>query len=171
MRRFTASAVAFVMTLSATPLFAAIRAPRAQGQGASLAGTATSNTGETLGNYTVQLRNLGTGQLAGSTTSTATGTFSFAGLPAGNFAVEVVNAAGQIVGSSASIAVAAGATITGVAVSASAAVIGATAGAAAAGAALGAGGISTALVVATVAVAAGVVGAVVVVKNNASPSR
>jgi hypothetical protein len=155
------------MTLSATPLFAAIRAPRAQGQGASLAGTATSNTGETLGNYTVQLRNLGTGQLAGSTTSTATGTFSFAGLPAGNFAVEVVNAAGQIVGSSTSIAVAAGATITGVAVSASAAAIGA----AAAGAALGAGGISTALVVATVAVAAGVVGAVVVVKNNASPSR
>jgi hypothetical protein len=124
----------------------------------------------------VQLRNLATGQLAGTTTSSATGAFSFAGLPAGNFAVEVVNVAGQIIGTSASISVVAGATVTGITVSATAAVVGAAAGAAAAGAAAAgvgaAAGVSTAVVVTTVAAAAGVAGAVAVAASgNASPSR
>src|SRR5471032_199854 len=170
MRRLIALAAAVAMTSLYVPLIAAGQAP-----GASLAGTATSSTGSTIANATVQLRNLATGQLTGTTTSSATGAFGFTGLPAGNFAVEVVNAAGQIIGTSSSIAVAAGATITGVAVSASAAAVAGAAGvgAAAAGAA-GAGaaaGISTAVVITAVAVAAGIVTAVVVVKNDSSPSR
>src|SRR5579871_861094 len=68
----------------------------AQGQLASLAGTASTNTGQTLVNVTVQLRNLATGQLVGSTTTTATGSFSFAGIQAGQYAVEVVNTVGQV---------------------------------------------------------------------------
>src|SRR5262245_19554442 len=130
MRRILAAAVIAAMSLPATTGAAPLRA---QGQ-ASLSGTATSNTGQALGNYTVQLRNLQTGQLAGTTTSSPTGAFSFSGLQAGNYAVEVVNAAGQIVGTSASISVAAGASVTGVAVSATAATAGAGGGAAAAAA-------------------------------------
>jgi S-DNA-T family DNA segregation ATPase FtsK/SpoIIIE len=144
-----------------------------QAQAASLAGTATSNTGQVLANYTVQLRNLATGQLAGTTTSSTTGAFSFGGLQAGNFAVEVVNVAGQIVGTSASVTVAAGATITGVTVSASAAAIAGAAGAAAAaGAAGGAAGLSTAAIatVVTAATTAGV-GAAVALNEPASGSR
>ena len=166
MRRFTACAVAFAMTFSAAPLFGAPAPRRGQTPTASLAGTATSSAGQTLANVTVQLRNLGTGQLAGTTTSSASGAFSFTGLPAGNFAIEVVNAAGQIIGTSASVAVAAGATITGVTVSTPAAALGA-AGPGAAGT-----GLSTAAIVGiTVAAGAGIAGAVAIAKRDASPSR
>ncbi len=74
----------------------------------SLSGTASSSTGQVVTNTVVQLRNLATGQLAGSTTSNVAGQFSFIGLNPGNYAVEVVNAAGQIVGTSASVAVSCG---------------------------------------------------------------
>jgi len=174
MRRLTALALAFGMSLSGAPLVAA-PARGGQGQTASVSGTATSSAGQTVANTTVQLRNLATGQLSGTTTSSATGTFSFTGLPAGNYAVEVVNAAGQIIGTSSSIAVAAGATITGVTVTASAAAAGAAAGAGAAAAGAGAaatGGISTAVIVTSLAAAGGIAGVVVAVNNNdASPSR
>ena len=166
MRRLVAAALALALSLHAIPIVAAGRA--GQAQTASLAGTATSSAGQTVANATVQLRTLATGQLAGTTTSSASGAFSFAGLPAGNFAVEVVNAAGQIIGTSASISVAAGATITGVTVTATGAALGAAAGAAAGGAGAAA-GISTAVIVTTVAVAAGVA-AIVIVRTNSSPS-
>ena len=170
MRRIVALALASSLTLSSAPLFAAQAT-------ASLAGTATSSSGQSVANATVHLRNLANGQIAGTTTSSTTGSFSFAGLQAGNYAVEVVNAAGQIIGISASIGVAAGATVTGIAVSTSAVLAGAAAGGAAAGAAAaGAGaataGISTAVIVTTAAAAAGVAGAVAIAKKgDASPSR
>jgi hypothetical protein len=169
MRRLLAFAVALAISSFYTPLVAPAGA--AQAQGASLAGTATSSTGTAIANATVQLRNLATGQLVGSTTSSATGAFRFTGLSAGNYAVEVVNTTGQIIGTSASIAVAAGATITGVTVSAAAAGVGAGTSGTAAGAAAGAGGgVSTAVIIATVAAAAGVVG-VVAVATLASPTQ
>jgi len=170
MRRIVALALASSLALSSAPLFAAQAT-------ASLAGTATSSSGQSVANATVHLRNLANGQIAGTTTSSTTGSFSFAGLQAGNYAVEVVNAAGQIIGTSASIGVAAGATVTGIAVSTSAVLAGAAAGGAAAGAAAaGAGaataGISTAVIVTTAAAAAGVAGAVAIAKKgDASPSR
>jgi len=137
----------------------------------SLSGTASSSSGQVMANTVVQLRNLATGQLAGSTTSNVAGQFSFIGLNPGNYAVEVVNAAGQIVGTSASVAVSAGAAVTGVSVTASAAVA-ATAGAGVgAGAAAGAGaGVSTATIVGAAAAAAGVAGAAVT-NESASPSQ
>jgi hypothetical protein len=174
MRRMIAVAVAVAMSFTALPLFAAARAGRvAQAQGATLSGTATSSTGQTIGQATVQLRDLATGQLVSTTKSKDDGAFIFTGLPAGNYVVEVVNATGQIIGTSASISVAAGATITGVTVSATAAAaLGTAAGATAAGGTAAAGGFSTtAVVITTVAVAAGVAGAVVIANNNASPSR
>jgi carboxypeptidase family protein len=171
MRRIVAIALASSMFGSAA--LAAAGAPRAQSQPASLSGTASNSTGQTLANVIVQLRDVVTGQLAGTTTSTATGTFSFAGLQAGTYTVEVVSATGQIVGTSAAISVTAGATVTGIAVSATAATVagGAAAGAAAAGAGAST-GISTAVIITTVAAAAGVAGAVAVATNgNASPSK
>jgi hypothetical protein len=150
----------------AAPAMPGARAGGAQAPVATgaLNGTAHSASGQTLPNYTIQLRNLQTGQLAGTTTSNAAGGFSFAGLNPANYIVEVVNPSGAIVGSSAATAVAAGTTVT-VAVSSMAVAAGAAAGGAAAA------GISTALVVTTVAVAAGIAGVLVVAKNNASPSR
>jgi hypothetical protein len=173
MRRIVAIAVSSSIFGSAA--FAAAGAPRAQAQPASLSGTASSSAGQTLANVTVQLRDVVTGQLAGTTTSTATGAFSFGGLQAGTYTVEVVSATGQIVGTSAAISVTAGATVTGIAVSATAAAVAggaAAAGAAVAGGSAAAGGISTAVIVTTVAAAAGVAGAVAVATNgNASPSK
>lgn len=175
MRRVTASALVFALTFAAAPLLAA-RAPRGgQAQGlASIAGNATTSTGQTIANATVQLRDLVTGSLAGTTTSSATGTFAFVGLQAGSYAVEVVSAAGQIIATSASIAVSAGATITGITVSATAAALAGAAAGAAATTAAGAGaavGASTAIVITSVAAAAGIAGAVATSTQTASPSR
>jgi ABC-type transporter Mla maintaining outer membrane lipid asymmetry permease subunit MlaE len=154
------------MLLQAVPVFAAAapgRAAAGQGTGA-LNGTARSSQGQALGNYSVRLRNVQTGQLAGSTTSSAAGAFSFTGLNPGSYVVEIVNAAGEIVGTSAAISVAAGATV-GVTVTASAA------------AALAAGGgaafFGSTLGIVTLAAAGAGVAAIVVANNRetASPSR
>jgi len=128
-------------------------------------GTAKNSQGQTLGNYTVRDRDLATGQLSGSTTSTAAGTFSFAGLAPGNYAIEVVSPAGDIVGTSAAVAVVAGAAVS-VAVTASAAA----APVAGAAAPPHAGGKKTAVIITTVAVTAGVVG-IIIATNNSSPSK
>jgi len=167
MRRFIALALALTLSSLFSPL---VLSARAAGQaGASLSGTATTSTGTPIPNATVQLRNLASGQLMGSTTSSAVGAFNFTGLPSGNFAVEIVSAAGQIIGTSAAIAVAAGASVTGVTVAATA--VATAGGAAAAGAAVATGtGVSTAIIIAIAAAAAAVV-AVVVVVASASPSR
>jgi hypothetical protein len=176
MRRVVAIALAFSLA-GIAPVFAAGRARQAPAQTASLSGTATASNGQTIANTPVQLRDVNTGQLVGKTTSMPTGTFTFAGLGAGTYAVEVLSATGQIIGTSAAVSVAAGATVTGVAVGASAAAVaagvgaGAAAGAAAAGTAAAAAGVSTAIVVTTVAVAAGIAGTVAIVRANASPSR
>jgi len=171
MRRLVAIALSSTLALQAAPLMAAAlgaRAAQAPATGA-INGTAQSSTGQLLRNYTVQLRNLERGQIAGSTTSNAAGGFSFAGLSPANYMIEVVNSSGAIVGSSASIGVTAGSTTT-VAVSAAAgAVAGTTAAAAGTGAA--AGGMSTAAIVTTVAAAAGIAGVVGVSMHNSSPSR
>jgi hypothetical protein len=158
--RFLVVALALALTLPAPPL---VVTAVGQSEVASLAGTATSSNGEVLANATVQLRNLETGTVSDTTTSSSTGSFTFAAVNPGNYAVEILNAAGQVVGTSASISVAAGAAITGVAVSVTAAAV-------AAGAASVA-GISTIVAVTTAAAAAGVVGLVNVRQGDASPSR
>src|SRR5689334_13981582 len=152
--------MALAFAVSGVPLVAGGQAPAP----AALIGTASNTGGQTLVNAAVQLRNLATGQVAGTTTSNAVGQFSFIGLNPGNYAVEVLNAAGQVVGTSASVTVSAGAAVTGVSVTATAAAAGAAAGGVAAGVAAGAAaggtaaatGLTTALVIAGAAAAAGV---------------
>jgi hypothetical protein len=108
-----------------------VSAASSQATTASLSGTASSSSGQNLPNTVVQLRSLATGQLAGTTTSSALGQFGFADLNSGNYAVEVVNAAGQIVGTSAPVMLVVGAAITDVGVTASVALATASPGASA----------------------------------------
>lgn len=91
----------------------------AQGTG-SIAGVAR-DANAAMSGVKVQLRNVDTGALSGSTQSAANGGFSFSGLPQGNYVIEIVDASGRIIGVSGSMAVAQGAAISGLTVSASAA--------------------------------------------------
>ena len=139
---------------------------RAQ-EGASLSGTATASTGQPMPNTSVQLRDLRTGQLAATTTTSATGSFSFEGVRAGQYVVEIVSGTGQVIGTSAPIGVAAGSAVTGVSVAETGALAPAAASSTASG---GAWNLKTAMVVTSIAAAAAVVTAVVVT-GSASPSR
>lgn len=175
MRRAATLVLALSFAINTAPVVAApAPAARAQAQGTgAIQGTAQSSAGQTLPNFTVQLRNVQTGQLAGSTTSNAAGSFSFTGLNPANYVIEVVNQAGAIVGTSSAVTVTAGATVT---VTVTASAVGAAAGAGAAAAAAGgagaAAGISTALIVTVIAAGAGVAAIVVAAtQDEASPSR
>jgi hypothetical protein len=167
MRRFVAIALSTTLMLQMVPLLAAPDTRARRGQTAVTTGVITGTTrdsaGQLLPKHVVQLRNLKTGELAATTTSDGFGAFSFADLPPASYVLEVVNPAGAIIGISAPIAVASGATV---AVTVSATTVAAIAGAAAAG-----GGVSTALIITTIAAAAGIAGVVVAVRRNASPSQ
>ena len=150
-----------LILVTAVPVSPFVLTSVAQAELASVGGTATSSTGETLVNATVQLRDLETGTVTSTTTSSSTGAFSFGAVNPGNYVVEVLNAAGQVVGTSAPVSVAAGAALTGVTVTATAAAVAASAVAAGAG---------TIVAVTTAAAAAGIVG-VAAVTGHASGSR
>jgi len=142
-----------------------IAAPASQAaSAASLSGTASDGTGRILSNAVVQLRNASSGQLAGTATTNAAGSFSFTGLNPGTYVVEVTNAAGQIVGTSGMVVVGAGAAVTGVGVTASVAKAVATH--------VGFLGPHTLPIVVGVASAAGVAGAIeAATGGDASPSQ
>ena len=181
MKKVVAAVLALALTVALAPinLIAAARF-----QTGSIAGTATVE-GKPLANVTVRLRNVDTGQLVGTQTAGANGSFSFTGLGPGNFVVETVAANGTILGTSTTIALVAGAmAATGITVASSAAAVaaagagaagaaGAAAGAGAAGAAAAGGGAffaTTAGIVTLAAIGTGVTAAIVVA-NDASPSQ
>jgi hypothetical protein len=165
--QIVALALASAVSVQASPLIAASPGEAGQSQGtASVAGTSLDDNGATVAHVKVQLRDLSTGKLAAATTSDDTGQFRFRDLGAGTYAVELVNDAGQFIGTSASITVAAGATLTGVTVTELAAAQAALLAGAASG-----GGLSTALIITAVAAGAGIAALVVVQHNNASPSQ
>lgn len=137
-------------------------------QTGSIQGNAKDDNDKALTGVKVQLRNVDTGALAGTTTSGANGAFSFTGLNPGNYIIEIVDSAGRIIGASASMSVAAGAAITGVTVAATAA--GAVAAAAAAGG-LGAFFTTTGGILVLAGVGAGITAGVIAATRDASPSR
>jgi hypothetical protein len=169
MRKLAAVMIAVGMAAFAVPsnAFAAGPARMTQGQTGTITGVAQGANKQALANYTVRVRNVQTGQIAGTTTSNGAGSFTVASLQPTNYVVEVVNAAGQVVGLSPSIAVAAGATVS-VTIGAAAAAGAIAAGTAGGFSLLGLGTVASIAVV-TAAGVAGVV-AVVAVNNNASPS-
>jgi len=180
MKKLIASVLALALVIAATPinLIAAGRLAQNAGQ---ISGNAVIE-GKPMGNVTVRLRNVDTGQLVGSTTTNAQGAFLFSGLPAGNFVVETVSPNGTILGTSATVSLVAGAMIAGAvtvsttAAAAAAAGIGAGGAAAAGGAtaggaaAAGAGLSTTAIVITAAAVTLGAAG-IVVATNDSSPSQ
>lgn len=163
MRRITSLvlAIAFAVVVSPAPLVVA------QTQTGGVTGTAADPSKNPLANHTVRLRNVANGQITGSTTSAANGTFSFSGITPGNYVIEIVNSAGNIVGTSSAVTVAAG-TVATVTVTATALGAGA---AAAGGGGLAALFTGTSLVVIGAAAAVGLVIAVVATQDDASPSR
>ncbi len=94
-KSFAVFVMVAVATTGSTPILA-------QGQG-TLNGVAQSADKAPLPNYRVHVRNANTGELAGSTTSNQAGQFTFASLQPGNYVVEIVDAAGKVVGLSPSI--------------------------------------------------------------------
>lgn len=65
-----------------------------------ISGHAFDLSGRQLARATVRLRNLATGLTLGGASSGPAGDFTFSGLRAGNYVVEVGNAAGQVTGTS-----------------------------------------------------------------------
>lgn len=78
---------------------------------ATISGTVVAPTGQPLSSVVVQARNLLTGRIAGASATTATGEYTITGLAPGSYVLEIVDAAGQIVGTSSFISAAAGATV------------------------------------------------------------
>ena len=168
-RRLMLSSLIVALVVPSVPVFAAPARARQLPAG-TISGVARNASSQPLPNQAVRLRNAETGQLTATTTTGAAGQFSFTGLNPGTYVVEVLDDRGQVIGSSAAIVLSQGAMIAGgLVIQASA--LGA-AGVAAAGATGGAFFSSTLGIVTIAAIAAGVVGAVVVVgKNDASPSK
>jgi len=103
---------ALALTLATALVLMAIPTPTfAQAPDGQISGTAHNHAGQTLANTTVRVRSIANGQIVGTTTSNASGAFSFTGLPAGQYVVEVVNASGAVVGSSSTITLATGAMV------------------------------------------------------------
>lgn len=108
MQRLAALAVTLAFSVhTASPL---VRTAAAQ-SGATLSGIAQGSSGQPLVNYRTQLRNVLTGLLVAETTSSAAGSFTFTGLDAASYMVEVVDSTGQVIGTSGVTPVAAGATV------------------------------------------------------------
>ena len=171
MKKLIASVLVLALAVVAAPINL-IAAARQAGQ---ISGVATLE-GAPIPNVTVRLRNVDSDQLVGNTRANAAGEFSFTGLPAANYVVEIVSENGTLLGTSAVALTAAamiaanltiGASAAGVAAAGgSAAVLGGTLAAGAAGAGLG-----TGLVIATVVASGLAVTGLAVVLNDASASQ
>jgi Carboxypeptidase regulatory-like domain len=77
----------------------------------SINGTVVTSAGQLLPNTVVRARNLLTGRIAGTTSTTGNGQFALTGLDAGRYVLEAVDPAGQILGTSSFIFAAAGTTV------------------------------------------------------------
>jgi|KBSSwiStaDraftv2_1062776.scaffolds.fasta_scaffold1412116_1 hypothetical protein len=83
-------------------------APRAGApQAGTIDGTVTTEGGQAAPNRTVRLRNVQTNEIVGTTTSGATGGFTF-NVPAGQYIAEVVDSSGNVLVASAALALGAG---------------------------------------------------------------
>ena len=155
------------MVVPNIPVFAAPSA--AAGQSAAtgqILGTAVNAEGQKMANVLMLARDVKTGVRAGTTMSGASGQFTFAWLKPGTYIVELVNAAGKLVGTSGAIALTPEAmVVTDLTVTGTGAVTAIAAG--------GGGFFTSTLGMLTVAAAGASVAGVVVSTNrtDASPSR
>ena len=122
MRKIVAIGLVFALASASVPLVGFAAGARQDGRISGVARDASQNP---LPNVTARLRNVDTGQLVAETRTSASGEYEFTGLDEANYVVEIVDDDGNIVGTSTTIALAAGAAATGVAIAASAAAVGA----------------------------------------------
>ncbi len=117
MKRFLALTLAAALVFISLPAPLAAAGRQANGQ---IAGNVKCIDQSVLRDQTVLLRNMGTGlEVARQQTSTQ-GEFTFPGLEAGNYIVEVLDSNGKIIATSAQLALAAGAmSVTGVGITTS----------------------------------------------------
>ncbi len=135
---------------------------------AQISGTVVTPAGEPLANTVVRARNLVTGDIGGSASTATRGQFALTVNP-GSYMLEIVDAGGQIVGTSSFISAAAGTAVTAATVTASTGMLSAASSATGFIATLGA---TAARSVAFAAAAAGVAGVVTPPDTvTASPSR
>ena len=96
MRRFIAVALASLLVFAGTPLTYA--AAKSTG---TITGVARSTAGQPLGGHSVRVRRVRTGDVVATARTTATGSFVVPSLDPGSYVVEILDAAGRIVGTSA----------------------------------------------------------------------
>jgi len=164
MRKFVSVGLVLMMTVGGA--FSGVAAAQqAPSETATVTGTAQQANLQPLSGARVQIRSVDTGQIVASTTSGQAGEFTFADLQPGNYIIEIIDATARVTGTTQLVTVA-----PGVSTSVSVTV-------AAAGASIGSGGFSilglgpvTSMAVLGAAGAASV-SAVVVTRDDASPSR
>lgn len=163
MRRIIALGLTAVLLVTALPS-AALAGAQAAG---SVTGVAHGKQMQSLSGVKVQIRSAGTGQIVGTTTTSQGGTFSFAGLPPGDYVSEVIDAAGKVQGVSAPFTITSGGTASTSVVALS---YGAGGASSSSGFSLfGMGPVTTATVLGVAAAAS--VAAIVSTRPDASPSR
>jgi uncharacterized surface anchored protein len=163
MRRFLSTVLVTVMTMAGAPL----GVTAAQQDTIALKGRALSANLQVLPDARVQIRDLKTAQVVNTTTSNAMGEFSFEGLKAGDYIVELADASGHVLGMSPPFTLGAARSV---AVSVVAVAPGAvTAGTGAGFSLFGLGPVSSVAVLGAAGAAA--VTAVVATRQDASPSR
>lgn len=168
MKRFLALALALAIVFLGVPGVSSA-AGRQASSSSQVAGTATSQAGTPMANTTVRLRNMATGEVAATSRTSASGAYTFAKVPAGNYVVELVDNNGAVIATSAPVALATGSmSIQGVALTPAAGKAGV---GAVAGTSTGHFFTSTAGIVLLVGAGAGAVAGVVVATRTTSPSR
>ena len=106
MRKIVSVGLIFVMTLAGASSTLVAQS------GGTMTGVARGNHLQSLAGVNVQLRNVNTGAVVGTTMTTEAGTFTFPALPAGSYIAEVVDAAGKVLGVGAPVSLPAGGTAT-----------------------------------------------------------
>ena len=96
MRRLIAVLLASLLVFAGTPGMSA--AAKSAG---TITGVARSTAGRSLGGHIVRVRSVRTGDVVATATTTATGSFVVPSLDPGSYVVEILDAAGRIVGTSA----------------------------------------------------------------------
>lgn len=109
MRKVLSVGLIMVLSVAAAPSVVLAGAQQSAG---TVTGIARGRQLQSLTSVRVQLRRTSTGDIVGTTTTAEGGTFSFPGLPAGDYIAEVIDSAGKIQGISAPILVSDGATAT-----------------------------------------------------------
>ena len=168
MRKLASIGLIIALATAGVPSAALAASQSAGVQSSAVAGTVRRANMRVVANANVQIRNVESGEISGRTTTDDAGAFAFAGLAPGNYVVEVVDAAGKVLGIGTPFSLTAGAT-------ASASVILPGSGTAAAAATsggfslFGLGPVSSLAVLGAASAAA--VTAVVATRPDASPSK